>query len=199
MVRRDTKTLLLEQGTQLFLERGYHDTGIQDVLVAAGVPKGSFYHYFRSKEDFGLHVVNRYGGATLEYLDGLLDDASRPPLERIRRFFEEAFAGFTKEHCRHGCLMGNLGQELADLNDTFRECIRFHLDAWAARIGVCLREASERGELPAHLDPESTGRLLIDGFQGAALRMKLERKPAPLERFMQHYFHDLVAVEESSP
>jgi TetR/AcrR family transcriptional repressor of nem operon len=93
--------------------------------------------------------------------------------------------------------MANLGPALADLNDSFRERIRFHMVAWVARIGDCPRLASERGGLPAHLDLESTRRLLIHGLQGATLRMKLEREPAPLKPFVQHYFHNLVVMEES--
>ncbi len=193
MIATDTKTALLDEGTRLFLERGYHATGIQDVLTAAGVPKGSFYHHFRSKEDFGLQIVNRYGEAALEQLDEMLSDPHYPPLQRVQRFFEAAFAQFTAQGCRYGCLMGKLGQELAEVNDAFRENVAYQLKRWAERIAQCLFEAVDRGELPTETNPQELGKLLIDGFQGAALRMKLERRSAPLQRFMNHYFGSQLA------
>ena len=188
MAKRDTKARLLQIGTEMFLERGYNDTGLQDLLTAAQVPKGSFYHYFRTKEDFGLEIVNRYGAETLVFLDETLQDSTRSPMQRVRRFFAAAFEEFAAQGCRHGCLMGNLGQELADAHDAFRQAIQRHLECWASRLAETLAEATVRGELPAGTDPVVLGRLLIDGFQGAALRMKLERNRAPLDRFLAHYF-----------
>ena len=188
MARRDTKARLLQIGTEMFLERGYNDTGLQDLLAAAEVPKGSFYHYFKSKEDFGLEIVNRYGTETLAFLEETLENSSCSPMQRVRRFFAVAFEEFAAQGCRHGCLIGNLGQELADANESFRQAIQEHLERWASRLAGALAEAIECGELPAGTDPVLLGRLLIDGFQGAALRMKLERNRAPLDRFLEHYF-----------
>jgi TetR/AcrR family transcriptional repressor of nem operon len=188
MVALSTKMRLLDVGTEMLLERGYNDTGLQDLLVAASVPKGSFYHHFKSKEAFALEIVDRYGVETLAFLDETLDDTTYSPLQRVRRFFSAAFDQFTAQGCRHGCLMGNLGQELADANEHFRHAIQEHLEGWAARLAETLAEAVECGELPPGTDPVLLGRLLIDGFQGAALRMKLERDRAPLDRFLAHYF-----------
>ena len=89
------------------MARGYNDTGIADLLSAAGVPKGSFYHHFKSKEAFGLAVIDNYGtGATAE-LEATLADTAYRPLERVRRFFEAVFSEFEGHGCRLGCLLGN--------------------------------------------------------------------------------------------
>ena len=188
MTAHDTKQRLIEEGTALFLERGYHDTGIQDLLAAAGVPKGSFYHHFRSKEAFGLAVIETYGRVSLEVLDSALGDGRYPPLERVRRFFAGAFEQFEAAGCRRGCLLGNLGQELSEVSEAFRSSISQQLDEWALRIAPCLEEAKHAGVIAQETDTDGLARLLVDGFQGAALRMKLERGPAPLSRFLQHYF-----------
>ena len=194
MSKRDTKSILLNEGTRLFLERGYTATGIHDILAASSVPKGSFYHHFKNKQDFGVQVIDRYGDNTLAQLDQLLDEPTLSPVERVRRFFTGAFDEFNRQGCRHGCLMGNLGQELAELDERFRERVATHLDRWAERIAACLQEAIEAGELPPYSDPQLLSKLLIDGFQGAALRMKLERSPAALERFLTLYFERLLAA-----
>ncbi len=185
---RDTKQNLVDAGSQLFLERGYNETGLNDILAAAGVPKGSFYHHFRSKEDFALEVVDQYGHGALGFLQSLLEDRSRPPLDRIRAFFEAVFREFESKGCRHGCLLGNLGQELADAHAPIRIAIESHLERWSEAIARCLDEAVAAGALAEGTDTRLLAGLMIDGFQGAALRMKLEQAPEALRRYMVHYF-----------
>jgi len=188
MGRINTKQVLVETGSTLFLERGYNETGLNDILAAAAVPKGSFYHHFRSKEDFALEVVNQYGDGVLEYLESLLRDESRAPLDRIRGFFETVFEEFKSKDCRHGCLLGNLGQELAEAHSRIRVAIEGHLERWVDAIARCLEEAVVTGEVPPGTDTRELAGLMIDGFQGAALRMKLEQHPAALSRYLGHFF-----------
>ena len=188
MSKRDTKQHLIETGTGLFLARGYNNTGLHEILAAADVPKGSFYHHFPSKEAFALAVVHRYGDGAQAYLEALLGDTSQRPLARVRQFFEEVFSEFERQGCRHGCLLGNLGQELADAHNDIRSAIQDHLKRWSVAIARCLDEAVAEGALPADTDTQALGQLLIDGFQGAALSMKLEQNPAPLVRFINHHF-----------
>ena len=109
-----TKAALVDVGTRLILEQGYHQTGIQDVLQAAGVPKGSFYYYFPSKEAFGREVIAQFAAAYLARLEQYLGDTTASPLTRLRRHQEDLLARFERRGCRGGCLIGNLSQELAD-------------------------------------------------------------------------------------
>ena len=194
MTKRDTKSILLDHGIQLMLEHGYHDTGIQDVLTAAKVPKGSFYHHFRNKEDFGLQVVQRYADAAYRSLDEHLSDERYAPIDRVRRFFADVIVVWDHRSCHEGCLLGKLGQELADVNERFRRCIAATLDEWAARIAICLTEAQRCGEIPADGDPRKLADLLLDGFEGAALRMKLVKNIAPLEGFVDLYFDHVLST-----
>ena len=192
MPKRDTKSLLLEYGLQLILQRGYNDTGIHDVLLAAKVPKGSFYHFFESKEDFGLQVLIQYAESAYLSLEARLSDENIPPIKRVKKFFQDIFANYKDKGCKEGCLLGNLGQELSEVNETFRNIVADNLDRWAKLIAQCLREAQQRGELSEDIKPREAANLLIDGFEGAALRMKLVRNDAPLKAFIRLYFNHIL-------
>lgn len=170
----------------MLLEHGYNDLGIQAVLGATGIPKGSFYHHFRNKEDFALGVVDQYMRGVHEALDVWLGDPARPPLERVRAFFEAIADGYRAEGYM-GCLLGGLGQELAAASEVFRRTIEECFSEIAAQLGRCLAEAKCRGEIPAGSDPEQLASLLVDCWEGAALRSRLRRDPAPLGAMLDFY------------
>src|SRR5258708_17181094 len=104
MSKGKTKVALLEAGKQVFLERGYNKSGIEAVLQAAGVPKGSFYYYFSSKEDFGLEVLNHFASCYDANLDHHFNDETRGPLDRLRGYFEAGIERLESQECRCGCL-----------------------------------------------------------------------------------------------
>jgi len=190
-VTHSTKQRLLDAGQTMLLKHGYHDLGIQTVLAATRIPKGSFYHHFRDKEDFGLQVIDQYMGQVHEGLDACLGDQSRPPMERVRGFFE-----LTQESYRQdgymGCLLGGLGQELSGVSEVFRLRIDECLSAIQARIAVCLEEARRREEIPTASDPERMASLLVDCWEGAALRSRLRGDAAPLTAMLDFYFRSAV-------
>lgn len=182
-----TKTRLLETGLGMLLKHGYNDLGIQSVLTEAGVPKGSFYHFFRSKEDFALQVVDRYMEEVHEGLDASLGDAALPPLERVRRFFELSRDKYETEGYL-GCLLGGLGQELSGVSEAFQEKIECCFAAIAGRIADCLKEARQQGQLAADADPQHMANLLLNCWEGAALRSRLWRDASPLDDMLDFYF-----------
>jgi len=182
-----TKRRLLEVGLATLLERGYNATGIQDLLVATSVPKGSFYHHFASKEDFALQVVDRYLAEVHGLLDQALGDTERAPLERVRAFFERVLAMYAAQGYL-GSLLGLLGQELAAVNTAFRRRIEGAFDGIARKLAEALEEARRRGDLPAEADPLQTANLMLDGWEGAASRSRLLRSPAPLEAAIEISF-----------
>jgi TetR/AcrR family transcriptional regulator, transcriptional repressor for nem operon len=190
-----TKDRLLDAGLRMLLEHGYNDLGIQALLEATATPKGSFYHHFKDKEDFALQVVDRYMQGVHAGLGGCLGDTSRPPLERVRLFFE-----MTQEHYRSegymGCLLGGLGQELSGVSDVFRRKIEECFSVIAEHLTGCLEEARERGDIASSADPSEMASLLVDCWEGAALRSRLRREPAPLDAMLDFYFS---AVATSRP
>lgn len=183
----DTKQTLLEHGMAMLLRHGYHDMGLAAVLDATGIPKGSFYHHFASKEDFGLQVVDLYMKHVHAGLDACLGDQRVPPLKRVRRFFE-----LTEEKYRGegylGCLLGGLGQELSGVSEVFRRKVEWCFAEIAKRIAACLEEAVRRGELPEGTNATATANLLVNCWEGAALRTRLRRDPAPLREMLDFYF-----------
>jgi TetR/AcrR family transcriptional repressor of nem operon len=182
-----TKQRLLDAGLPMLLRHGYNDLGIQAVLEATGIPKGSFYHHFKDKEDFALQVIDGYMTGVHEGLDGCLADPSRPPLERIRSFFETTLAQYRSEGYM-GCLLGGLGQELSGVSEVFRRRIEECFAEIAGRLAVCLEEAGRRGEIPADWDAQEMAILLVDCWEGAALRSRLRSDPAPLTAMLDFYF-----------
>jgi len=182
-----TKQRLLDAGWAMFLEHGYHDLGIQSLLVATHTPKGSFYHHFKDKEDFALQVIDRYMGQVDSALDACLHDDTRPPLLRIRRFFEAVQEAYRTEGYM-GCLLGGLGQELSGVSDVFRRKIEACFTKIAERLAECLELARTRGELASDAQPSHLAGLLVDCWEGAALRSRLRGDPASLEAMLDFYF-----------
>jgi TetR/AcrR family transcriptional regulator, transcriptional repressor for nem operon len=187
-----TKQRLVEAGLPLLLEHGYNDLGIQALLGATGIPKGSFYHHFADKEDFALQVVDQYMQGVHAALDTCLGEGGRTPLERVRRFFELTLESYRTEGYM-GCLLGGLGQELSGVSEVFRRRIDDCFTAIAERIAVCLDEARQRGDVPSDADTDHLATLLVDCWEGAALRSRLRRDAAPLDAMLDFYFRSAAA------
>lgn len=187
MAEHPTRQRLLAAGQALLLEHGYYDLGIQALLEATGTPKGSFYHHFENKEDFALQVIDRYMRQVHAALDACLGDETRPPLERVRRFFELVMQSYRQEGYL-GCLLGGLGQELSGVSEVFRRKVEECFSAIAGRIAVCLEEARRRGQLPAGARPREMADRLVDCWEGAALRSRLRGTAQPLTAMLDFYF-----------
>ncbi|MFN0194152.1 MAG: TetR family transcriptional regulator C-terminal domain-containing protein [Aestuariivirga sp.] len=186
-----TKQRLIDVGLRMLLKHGYNDLGIQALLTATGTPKGSFYHHFRDKEDFALQVVDAYMAQVHAGLDICLRDNGRPPLARVRRFFELTQQKYREEGYM-GCFLGGLGQELSGVSEVFRRRIEACFAAIAERMAVCLDEARQRGEIPTECDVRRMADLLVDCWEGAALRSRLRRNPASLNAMLDFYIRSVV-------
>lgn len=188
----DTPQRLLEQGMAMLLQRGYNDLGVAALLEVTQIPKGSFYHHFSSKEDFALQVIDLYMTQVHQGLDHFLGDKSVPPLKRVRGFFEGTVQKYRGEGYL-GCLLGGLGQELSGVSENFRRKVEECFNAIAARIAVVLQEAIDNGDLAKGTDPQKMAELLVNCWEGAALRMRLRRDPAPLMEMLDFYFRTAAA------
>ena len=190
MMTQPTQQRLIEAGLAMLLERGYNSLGVQTLLDATGVPKGSFYHHFKDKEDFALTVIDTYIGEVHQVLDMCLGDESLPPLQRIRRFFELVSQKY-REDGYMGCLMGGLGQELSGTSEAFRRKIEWCFSSIGERMAVCLSEAKARGDIPPSVDTDRMGHLLVDCWEGAALRSRLRRDPQSLLGMLDFYMRSI--------
>jgi TetR/AcrR family transcriptional repressor of nem operon len=186
-----TKQRLIDAGLRMLLEHGYNDLGIQALLTATGTPRGSFYHHFRDKEDFALQVVDAYIAQVHADLDACLREEERPPLARVRRFFELTQRKYREEGYM-GCLMGGLGQELSGVSEVFRRKIEWCFSSIAERMATCLDEARQRGDIRTDCDVRQMADVLVDCWEGAALRSRLRRNPASLNAMLDFYIRSVV-------
>lgn len=186
-----TKQRLIGAGLPLLLKHGYNDLGLNTLLAATEIPKGSFYHHFRDKEDFALQVVDAYMVGVHAGLDASLGDTSQPPLARLRAFFGMTQQSYQDEGYM-GCLLGGLGQELSGVSDVFRHKIDACFSVMADRMASCLDEARLRGEIAPDANVRHMADLLIDCWEGAALRSRLRKNPTSLDQMLNFYFQAVV-------
>lgn len=182
----------------MLLERGYNDLGIQALLDATHTPKGSFYHHFKDKEDFALQAIDEYMQNVHAGLDHCLCDETLPPLGRVRRFFELTQQKYEEEGYL-GCLLGGLGQELSGVSDVFRRKIDACLSIIGERLATCLDQAKARGEIDRNIDTARMAELLVDCWEGAALRSRLRTSRAPLAAMLDFYFATACSVPSGKP
>lgn len=184
----ETRKRLIRTGLIFLTERGYSSAGINEIISQAGVPKGVFYHYFKSKEVYGDQLIEAYQGYFSNLLETHFQNEELSPLERLQSFVDDATAGMARHHFNRGCLVGNLGQEMGTLPEAFRaKLVSIFLD-WQARTETCLRLAQKKGELGQHHDPRELAELFWIGWEGAVLRAKLEQRPTPLSIFAKGFF-----------
>jgi TetR/AcrR family transcriptional regulator, transcriptional repressor for nem operon len=175
-----TRERLLEAGAAAFLEHGYHGTGIKQVLDRVRVPKGSFYNYFQSKEEFGAEAILHYSRCFVAKLDAALEGAP-DALEGLRVFFHRLMAEFEEAGYVGGCLVANLGGELEG-SDVCRQALATAWGGWRDRVRDVLAEAQAEGGVRADVDAGELADTLVEAWEGAVIRMKIERSLEPLER-----------------
>jgi len=183
-----TKNALLEAGMRIMIEKGYSNTGIQEVLDATNVPKGSFYYYFDSKEDFALQIINYFDLAAQEFMTKYLDNNKLSPLERLKLYCQEKRKMLEDDHCRKGCLIGNLSQEMADQSEVLRARLEEALTKSRNRLARCIKEGQEKGEINSSLDHIQLAEFFQSGMHGAVMRAKTTKTAAPLQSFFDIIF-----------
>lgn len=189
----DTREALIRSGLEIITETGYLSAGIDAVIKNINVPKGSFYHCFKSKQAFGMAVLNAYGRFFAHKLDKFLLATEIAPLQRIDAFVLHAGKGMAKYDFRRGCLVGNLLQESALLPENFAERLQTILEEWESRIARCLEEARQNGDLATEAQPDELARQFWSGWEGAVMRAKLFRSVEPLHQFWAFFRHSITA------
>jgi TetR/AcrR family transcriptional repressor of nem operon len=179
----ENRLSLIFAGIALLTQKGFGATGLDEITKNAGLPKGSFYAYFDSKEIFGLALIDAYANFFDKMLDRLYLNEARSPLERINDFISEASFNVARHDFKRGCLVGNLGQEICALPDVFRQRLIDVLYKWQKKTETCLLAAQTRGEIPPEVNCSAKAQLFWIGWEGAVLRAKLERRANPLDAF----------------
>lgn len=182
---QDKKQHLLETGMAVIFRQGYNATGVQDIVNAAGVPKGSFYNYFTSKECFVVEGLSHMADQALACSRAVLDDSSLPPLQRIQQFFANGVTHQTDAGFAGGCVIGNLCQELADDSELVRERVNALMNTMIRMLAQCFAEAQERNEFCGQKSAADTAEFVFCAWEGALMRMKASKSDAPLQAFMR--------------
>ena len=177
---------ILAAGLEALHSRGFNATSVQDITEAAGVPKGSFYNHFASKEELGAAVVEQYS-LRASKRRAILADASVEPLQRIRRYFE-AMIATARYPGAPGCLLGNFGAELSNQSPAIRERVSAAFEDWTMALAEVIEEAQKAGKVKKGVSSEAMAAFLIDAWEGAVLRAKVVQNRAPLEAFLEMTF-----------
>lgn len=184
----ETRDLLLRAGLEVLTEKGFSSTGIDEILRRVKVPKGSFYHYFESKEAFGAELIDLYASYFARKLDSHFTNGKLPPLARISAFVTDAQISMERHGYSRGCLIGNFGQEMGALPESFRDKLKSVFEDWQRRLTVCLVAAQKTGEISGQADCKEWASYFWIGWEGAVLRAKLERDGQPLKTFANCFF-----------
>ena len=186
-----TREHLLEVGLRQLRATGYTATGVKEVLDLAQVPKGSFYHYFPSKEAFVGELFERYANGEGERAQRLLGDASVPPLKRLRAYFEELISVYGQPGEAAGCLIGAMSLEIADHIPKLQAQLQSMYAGWQSGIADVLRQAVKRGDLAKSTKPGPLAEFILNSYEGALVRMKAEQNSSPLKNFL-HFTFDVL-------
>ncbi|WP_232461841.1 TetR/AcrR family transcriptional regulator [Burkholderia ubonensis] len=181
----EIRNRLLIDGGRVIHSAGFNGSGVQDIVAAADVPKGSFYSYFDSKEAFAADVLEAYWESIEQRYGKVMYDARIKPLARIEKLFELLVADHAAQEFKLGCLVGNLSLELSNVSGEVRTALERIMARWEGMIVACLDEARMRQELPADCDSAQLAPIIIEAWEGAVLRSKIERNGDACQRFLQ--------------
>ena len=198
MAELSTREHLIEMGQRHMQKTSYGSTGLNEVLALAGVSKGSFYHYFASKEEFGSAVLQRYLRSEFARATTLLAESKGAPIKRLRKYFEELISVYGPEGPMNGgCLLGNLSLEMANRSDLIQQTLQEGFRLWQGAIEIVLQEAVTRGDLPEKTKTPEIASFVLNSYEGAVLRAKAERSEAPLRLFLQMIFGGLLTASSA--
>ena len=190
MGRPSAREEIVQACLKCLVEKGFNAVGVQDITDTAGVPKGSFYNHFESKEALGVEIVERYGANQTRR--EILTDPSVPPLQRLRRHFDRISALFAESHFKRNCILGGFSAELANQSETIRESLRKLYGQWTKDIEATIAEAQTKGEIANNTKASDLAAFLLDSYEGALLRARVERSRKPFDRFMKFAFGQLL-------
>jgi len=176
LARRSTRNVVLNAGSKLFIERGFSACSVQDITDAAGVPKGSFYNHFKSKEALAAEALTEYGKGTTDR--SILSNGKLPPLARLKKHFAALNDHFSQ--CHDGCLVGKFMAEVSEDTPQIRNELLQVLTLWGEQISAVIAEGQQQGSIRSDLKATELANFLIDSYEGAILRTRVEKNPTAM-------------------
>lgn len=190
MKQANKRDELIRVGRDIIVQQGFKSASLNDILTTAGVPKGSFYYYFSSKEDFGLAIVDDFADEYRDRFKATLGDEKYSPLTRLRKYFELKILEMEACGCTDGCLIGNLAQELSAQNEIFRDRLNRIFAEWEQYFEQCLQAAYEAGEISYR--PSALAKFILSSWEGAILQAKVTKSVVPMQTFVKILFTQIL-------
>lgn len=185
MNQKYNKQDILLNGLYLMRRQGYHHTGVSDILKQSGIPKGSFYNFFRSKEDFTLQLMDLYGRSVDGIMDQALDSDEPSPLRRLLTFYSLLVQAYQEEQARNGCLIMNLTTEAAGYNDRIAGKAATIFEVWLLRLAETISEAQNAGEVRSDYPAGELAEFVHQSFYGSLVRSKMLRSTSAQQHMLQ--------------
>lgn len=192
MIKQDTKEMILAAGHSLIIEKSYNGCGLKEILDTAGVPKGSFYHYFKSKEDFGMALIERASDENSELMRDIFRDRKFTPLTRIKNFFARIQQYHDEEGIDCQCLIPKLALEQSKLSETMRGALKCSQDSMNALMAQVITQAQAENELADNIHPQKMAAFLFSASHGASIQMQVENSAQPYNDFVDIVFQNLL-------
>ena len=183
MGRRSLRDQILRAGLPVLFRSGYHAASVRDICAAAGAPQGSFTNHFRSKEAFAVEVLNRYFDYLKDMVAAALTDETLTPRQRLRRYLDVITEKLERDRWMIGCLIGDFSLQVSSHSRLLRKRLDSIFREWRTLFASCIAAAQAAGEVDSRFDATELAEFLLASWEGAILRMKVERSPAALERF----------------
>jgi TetR/AcrR family transcriptional repressor of nem operon len=184
VIRMDTRQSILDTAQRIVARKGFSAVGLTEVLVEAGVPKGSFYYYFSSKNAFGEAMLKSYFDDYLANMDRIFAEADKNSAERLMGYWEHFRATQSVEECQGRCLVVKLGAEVADLSELMRMALKEGTTAIVDRVEHMIINGLAEGSLSVDASPRIAAAALYDAWLGASVMAKIHRSPDHLDRAM---------------
>jgi TetR/AcrR family transcriptional regulator, transcriptional repressor for nem operon len=188
MTKPSLRNQILDAGLKVMFRKGYNGSGVRDIVAEASAPQGSFTNHFRSKEAFAREVLDRYFENIQRLVSQALDDRGLSAREQLRRYLDIITARLAADGFTRGCLIGDFSLEAIPHSEMLRERLLEIFAQWRAPFAACIAEAQATGEIAATFTPDDLAEFLLASWEGAILRMKVERNAEPLERFKRIAF-----------
>ncbi|MEM7514698.1 MAG: TetR family transcriptional regulator C-terminal domain-containing protein, partial [Bacteroidota bacterium] len=168
--------------------KGYHNVGINEILKASNIPKGSFYNFFDSKEDFAKKALDSYGSSSLEMIKSFLRNEALSPIERLKSFYGYLIDANEQEGFIAGCLINTISMEVGGLNPILANGADQNFNTWLDEIAVCVKEGQEKGEIRKDYAPIELAEYMHVGTYGAFSRMKMTKNRLYLDNWFEMTF-----------
>lgn len=179
---------LLQTGIEMMVASGYHNTSINEVIRKAGLPKGSFYYLYKDKKAFALAAIRSYGDVLAEAMDRIFADPSFGPMEAVKQYYLQSIASLESTSYSRGCFIGNMGQEMSDVDEDFRELVQKIFARLNEKLSKQLNKAQHAGELSKSANTDVLAEIVENTWHGSLIHMKASKSSKPLDVFINDFF-----------